>query len=327
MTTAAKIDLINLVLIFLSLFISLMLPFELFLFSYAVLGPLHYLTEINWLHQKDYFVKDKRYIWILLGLTLLLTAISLIKYLKIDFFSGFLFSYSKWFTNLLIISSFFFSIGLILFKEVKKIIGSLIVAFVLGGLFLKFIPFSFVMVGVFLPTLIHVYLFTMLFMVFGTLKKPSVYGVAAIVMLALAPFFIFYNPFAFSLQISESVKTIFLESRFKNVIISFNQLLNDIPVLEFNFASGVLIKIQSFIAFAYTYHYLNWFSKTSVIGWNKNLSKSKLLLILILWMASMALYAYSYKMGIITLFFLSMFHVVVEFPLNMISIKEVFFKK
>ena len=30
-------------------------PFELFLFSYAVLGPLHYLTEISWLHERKLF--------------------------------------------------------------------------------------------------------------------------------------------------------------------------------------------------------------------------------------------------------------------------------
>jgi hypothetical protein len=214
-----------------------------------------------------------------------------------------------------------------LFKESKKILVSLIAAFILGWLFLKFIPFSFIMIGVFLPTLIHVYLFTILFMVFGSLKKPTVYGVLTIVILAFAPFFIFYNSLFFPGHISESVKTIFLESRFKNVIISFDQLLNDNPISEFNFTSDIILKIQSFIAFAYTYHYLNWFSKTSIIGWNKNLSKFQILLVLIIWMASIALYAYSYKVGIIALFFLSMFHVIVEFPLNIISIKEVFFKK
>src|ERR1043165_8502495 len=34
---------------------AFVLPFELFLFSYAVLGPLHYLTEISWLHDRKYF--------------------------------------------------------------------------------------------------------------------------------------------------------------------------------------------------------------------------------------------------------------------------------
>lgn len=328
MTVPVKIDLLNIVLIFLSLLLSLVIPFELFLFSYAVLGPLHYITEINWLHQKDYFVKDKKFIFILLGLSGLITIISLFKHLKFDFFlSNYLYSYSKWLINLFIISSLFFSVGLVLFKETKKIILSLLAAFVLGVLFLKFFPFSFVMIGIFLPTLIHVYLFTILFMVFGTVKSQSFYGVAAMIILVFVPFFIFYNPFLYPRQISESVKSAFLETRFKNIVTSLNQLLNDIPISEFNFTSSLIIKIQSFIAFAYTYHYLNWFSKTSIIGWNKNLSRQKLILILIIWITSITLYTYSYKMGIIALFFLSMFHVIVEFPLNIVSIKEVFFKK
>jgi hypothetical protein len=328
MTLPVKIDLLNIVLIFLSLLFSLVIPFELFLFSYAVLGPLHYMTEINWLHQKDYFVKDKKFIFILLGLSVLITIISLFKHLKFDvFLPNYLYSYSKWLINFLIVSSLFFSVGLVLFKETKKIIISLFAAFVLGVLFLKFFPFSFVLIGVFLPTLIHVYLFTILFMVFGTFKSPSLYGVVAIIIIVIIPFFIFYNPFLYPGEISESVKSAFLETRFKNVIISLNHLVNDLPISEFNFTSSLIIKIQSFIAFAYTYHYLNWFSKTSIIGWNKNLSRLKLILILLIWIASIALYTYSYKMGILALFFLSMFHVIVEFPLNIVSIKEVFFKK
>jgi hypothetical protein len=328
MTLPVKIDLLNIVLIFLSLLFSLVIPFELFLFSYAVLGPLHYMTEINWLHQKDYFVKDKKFIFVLLGLSVLITIISLIKHLKFDvFLPNYLYSYSKWLINFLIVSSLFFSVGLVLFKETKKIIISLFAAFVLGVLFFKFFPFSFVIIGVFLPTLIHVYLFTILFMVFGTFKSPSLYGVVAIIIIVIIPFFIFYNPFLYPGEISETVKSAFLETRFKNIIISLNHLVNDLPIKEFNFTSTLIIKIQSFIAFAYTYHYLNWFSKTSIIGWNKNLSRLKLILILIIWIASIALYAYSYKIGILTLFFLSMFHVIVEFPLNIVSIKEVLFKR
>ena len=53
-----KIDLLNIGLIALSLIIAIMLPFRLFLFSYAILGPLHYLTEINWLKDKNYFLSQ-----------------------------------------------------------------------------------------------------------------------------------------------------------------------------------------------------------------------------------------------------------------------------
>lgn len=328
MTKTDRIEGLNILLIFISLFFSIVLPFELFLFSYAVLGPLHYLTEINWLHQKKYFVKERKYIWILLSFTLAITFVSLFRYLKSDiFFSDYLKHYSKLIINFLIVSCFLFSVGLVLFKDAKKIFWSLIFAFIFGMLFLKFIPFSFVIIGVFLPTLVHVYLFTILFMAFGTLKTRSFYGVIAIIVLGLVPLFIYFNPFLFTKEISESVKNAFLATRFKNVILSVNQILNDISISDFNFNSILIIKIQIFIAFAYTYHYLNWFSKTSIIGWNKNISKTYVALILILWLASVSLYAYSYRIGVSALFFLSMFHVIVEFPLNIISISEVFFKR
>jgi len=40
-------------------------PFETFLFAYIVLGPLHYLTEISWLHDRHYFTR-RRYDYLLL---------------------------------------------------------------------------------------------------------------------------------------------------------------------------------------------------------------------------------------------------------------------
>jgi hypothetical protein len=52
------IDLINVLLIIISLALAFNVPFGLFIFSYVLLGPLHYLTEINWLREKSYFVKS-----------------------------------------------------------------------------------------------------------------------------------------------------------------------------------------------------------------------------------------------------------------------------
>ena len=49
----------NIGLMIVSAILAFILPFELFLFSYAVLGPLHYLTEIGWLHKKNYYTKGK----------------------------------------------------------------------------------------------------------------------------------------------------------------------------------------------------------------------------------------------------------------------------
>ena len=53
-----RIDVLNIVIIFLSLIVAIFIPSSFFLFSYAILGPLHYLTEINWLKDKGYFVSS-----------------------------------------------------------------------------------------------------------------------------------------------------------------------------------------------------------------------------------------------------------------------------
>lgn len=326
MTKANKIEVLNIILILISLLLSIMIPFELFLFSYAVLGPLHYLTEINWLHQKNYFIQDRKYISILMVITVVITFLMLFKYLKLEaFFSSYLNSYFVLLFGVLIVSSLIFSIGLVFFKESKKIFAAFIFAFTFGLLFLKTSPFYFFIISIFLPTIIHVYFFTLLFIIVGTLKNRSVYGVITIVLFVLIPLFISYNPFLSVFHTSESMKDMFLETGFKNIIVSLNQILNNISISYFDFNSVLVIKIQTFIAFSYTYHYLNWFSKTSIIGWCSGISKPYLVSILILWLTSVILYVYSYRIGVIVLYFLSMLHVIVEFPLNVVSIREVFF--
>lgn len=69
------------------------------------------------------------------------------------------------------------------------------------------------------------------------------------------------------------------------------------------------------IAFAYTYHYLNWFSKTSIIRWHE-VSQRRAVAIVALWAASVGVYAYDYALGIGVLYILSMLHVLLEFPLD-----------
>lgn len=90
-----------------------------------------------------------------------------------------------------------------------------------------------------------------------------------------------------------------------------------------NLFSELGLRIQIFIAFAYTYHYLNWFSKTSIIGWSKSLSKQKMIWILIIYLMSVGLYFYDYQTGLVTLFFLSFLHIVLEFPINFFTIKGI----
>ena len=76
LTTSNGINYVNIGLMIISLIASYILPFEVFLFSYAVLGPLHYLTEISWLEKKNYFIKSKSDIWIFVILVSLITIAS-----------------------------------------------------------------------------------------------------------------------------------------------------------------------------------------------------------------------------------------------------------
>ena len=85
------------------------------------------------------------------------------------------------------------------------------------------------------------------------------------------------------------------------------------------FNSAVGLAIMRFIAFAYTYHYLNWFSKTSLIKWHQ-IVRTRLWLLVALWVICIALYLYDYGLGLKVLMCLSLMHVYLEFPLNHISI-------
>ena len=52
-------DAIHLGLMFAALGITYLVPFELLLLSYVVLGPAHYVTEISWLHDRKYFLPHR----------------------------------------------------------------------------------------------------------------------------------------------------------------------------------------------------------------------------------------------------------------------------
>jgi hypothetical protein len=64
---------------------------------------------------------------------------------------------------------------------------------------------------------------------------------------------------------------------------------------------------------------LNWFSKTEVIRWHK-VPKARFIVVIGLWLLACGAYVYDYAIGLTFLFFLSFTHVLLEFPLNMVSI-------
>jgi hypothetical protein len=324
--TTINIDKVNIGLMLLSLIPALLFPFELFLFVYAFLGPLHYLTEINWLHKKQYFTTHKNDYLLIAGFTVFVSALIIFK------------SAYRQYIPLLTFIIFGASLGMVLFKNIgKKIVLTLLFACVGLLLFLVFRKKFVILFSTLMPSIIHVFIFTGLFILLGALKSNSKIGLASLcIFIACAAVTLFA-----STQLNvETVSDYIHDShshfqRLNRVLLAlFNTFQSPDITTNIQATSGYLpheipvyfsdsgIKIMRFIAFAYTYHYLNWFSKTSVIQWH-NTKKINLVVIFSVWAASVTLYLYDYKTGLQWLYLLSFGHVLLEFPLNHISIIQI----
>lgn len=326
------VNLLNVGLIVASLLLAWKIPFELFLFSYAVLGPLHYLTEINWLNDRNYFVQKRTYILVFILLAAVITLpilfrLPLFSELRQTYLGSRFLYYSQHLNAYFILFAIIFSIGLIMIKRSKKLLIYLLAALLFAVLVVMFVPQTALLVAMFVPTVIHVYFFTLLFMLYGALNEKGSFGMLPVFLLLLCPFVIMFLPINTGFTVNGIVQSTFDENNFNRVKMAMASLLNlGTGGEKFNLLSVLGIRLQIFLAFAYTYHYLNWFSKTSLIGWAKNINGKKLMAILILWAISVSLYYYNYRTGLLALFFLSLLHVLLELPLNVLSVKTVFSK-
>lgn len=324
------VNYINIAFIGLSMGLAWILPFELFLFSYAVLGPLHYLTEINWLKQRSFFTSGRNdYLWLVVcclgyfGLTLLFDY-DLVPDSRLSGhnlsgrLSEFLYYASYHFIFLAFAGSVAFAF---LDKTWQKII--LFAGLGLASPVLQNLETYLIVFGALLPTVIHVYIFTGAFMLAGALKAKDVTGTIAFMLFMAGGIICFLAP-AGSVETTAYVKESFLSSGFQYVYSSIYALFSKaaiVPDQIFTAESG--IRVQRFLAFAYTYHYLNWFSKTTVIQWHK-INKRSMAGMALIWLFALALYLYNYKLGFQVLLFLSMLHVFLEFPLNFRSFGQIF---
>jgi hypothetical protein len=394
-----KINYLNIGLMLVTMVLAYYFPFETFLLAYAFLGPLHYLTEISWLHDRQYFTKGK-YDFIpllLIGIALSYAAFAKDAGFDMDFYNTFV--ELGLFDKLLVLALF----SSLLFAFVKnlpvKIFSILFLFIFISGWFsednkeMNQSSTTVFALTSLLPTLIHVYVFTGLFMLFGALKSRSKTGlmsVGAFIILPIILIFVvpvkpktnyisaygkeayyaggdgfFYTnvsimdhfdltkvpnltnkqyldsivnkksksnqfPAAERKRISDSLSTMLSadfivpnqDNEFYMKPIPVNKAIPVNPkdfYWSSVFFSTVGIMLMRFIAFAYMYHYLNWFSKTEVIRWHK-VPKIRFAAVLLIWLAACGLYSYDYALGLSFLFFLSFTHVLLEFPLNMVSI-------
>ena len=312
-----QINYLNIGLMLLSCIVAFVLPFELFLFSYAVLGPLHYLTEISWLHERNYFTEDKpnkkrrrpHRGWLILvaaAMAALIFGFIAVEVLKLPVSP-------KWEITMF----YLVFVTALLITEVKsQTIKISIFIVALASLVVFSGSKYFVILAFFLVTIIHVLLFTGAFIFYGALKGRSASGILSLVVfLACAISFFVYAPDASGHIIGNYVRGSYRSFNGLNAeLIKLLNLGSGTSATEI-YESRTGFMIMRLIAFAYTYHYLNWFSKTSIIKWHE-VSKGRAAVMMAVWLLSLALYAHDYDTGMAVLYLLSMLHVMLEFPLN-----------
>lgn len=315
-----KIDHINSLLMLVAFALAMWLPFELFIFSYVCLGPLHYLTEISWLEQRQFFTTKKND-YIILSILCLLAVVAVVakNYTNINWdahFAGPAINLLVEHTTHIIFVAFALAISFAFIKKNLIRIVSLLVA-IAAAFYLQEFDAYILLIAVFLPTIIHVYFFTGSFILYGALSKKSWSGMLSfVIFLACGLATLFWDLLPFQLQVGNYVKEGIVSGKFHLVNYNIFKILepgNETPYKVFEFP--ISFQIQRFIAFAYTYHYLNWFSKTKIIRWHE-VSKKRLFAIGFIWIGTVGLFLFSFVWGYTLLLFLSLLHVFLEFPLN-----------
>ena len=310
-----QVNYLNIALMMVSCLLAFWFPFELFLVSYAVLGPLHYLTEISWLHERKYFTDGKagrnskhpHKGWLVLVSVTMIALI--VGFLAVEG-SGAGVS-PKWEIT------FFYAVFVtaLMVAVLKNPKARIIIALTALALF---IPLSlsryYLVLAFFLVTIIHVLIFTAAFILYGALKGRSLSGILSLaVFLLCAVSFFIYAPagHAAGNYVQQSYRSFTALNVELLKLFRLGSGSNSSDVYQ---SQGGLM-IMRLIAFAYTYHYLNWFSKTSIIKWHE-VPKSRTIAIVAIWLGALAIYAYNYDTGMAVLYFMSILHVMLEFPLN-----------
>ncbi|MBX9670653.1 MAG: hypothetical protein K2X93_23825 [Candidatus Obscuribacterales bacterium] len=295
-----SINVLNTILILVAYGLAYVIPFELFIVTYAILGPLHYLTEIPWLQRKGYFVESAQQTWWFWLLAIAATVVTL---------THVVYGFAH-------ISFIAFGSALVMVltpDRNKRIVGIALVAAL--SFIVRLTTFTEFLFGLYLTTLIHVLVFTWLFMLLGSLKEKKLSGYISVATLTVCALSFLVMPqsangYKYAPYFAQSAEAFgYIEKRLSNLLGWTNDYDSFVAAMRL-------------VAFAYTYHYLNWFSKTRIIQWHK-MPVRTMVLIGLLYTASMAVYAYDFRIGLNVLLFLSVAHVYLEFPLNWRSFQQI----
>jgi hypothetical protein len=289
-----RADVAHLLLLLAALALAYLLPFELLVLSYAVLGPAHYLTEISWLHERKYFLPH-------LGLALLLAATAL----------GAMFIADPFWLGVLVSFSF---VACAILATAPRPTRALVILAIAAGCFALLCRLDppFAIAWALVPTVIHVSVFTLVFMMLGAFKSKSAAQAGLVVAYLLGITAIVVFPPSQATVIPSLAK---LGGEYFGDIAPALGAVFGVPHLTFD------ARITGLLSFVYTYHYLNWFVKADVVRWTA-VPKPRLAAIAALSVAATGLYFYNYAYGFMVLLLLSLAHVLLEFPLDSLAIRQ-----
>ena len=233
-------DIIHLTLMLSALAAAYALPFELLLLAYVVLGPAHYLTQISWLHDRNYFLPHR-------GIAIALMVLAVVLVLTTNEFWFGLLVWIALVACAMIAATTSAAEGLVLFLAALSL-----------SLLLYSGESSLAVLGVLLPSLVHVSVFTLVFMVLGAYRAGSRPQALLVAVYLGAIGFILLIPPTAAVQIPGLAAA--ARDYFGGVGPALGKLFG-VADLKLD------TRLTSLLAFVYTYHYLNWFIKADVIRW------------------------------------------------------------
>jgi hypothetical protein len=283
-------------------------PLPVFLLAFVVLGPMHYLTEIVWLQKKSFYFSEGVIApkWYALIATVLAIAVALDR-----IFQRSIGVWVVWVLVLLALSALIRN----RWALAALAIAALAVKLLTPGVANLF--------GAIVPSLVHVFVFTWFFMVSGALRAKSARTALWVnpVLLLAIPLLLLWLPVHYGTQGAvwvrmERISFAPLHAYAARHLGGHFAMSGDL------LADPVIAALMRVFAFTYLFHYLNWFGKAELLEWHRIPAKTWAV-IGTLYVAAMSLYLWNFEVGFLVVNFLSLLHVLLEFPLDFQAIRFV----
>jgi hypothetical protein len=321
-----QIDYLNIGLMLLTTVLAFIWPLEQLFLANFLLAPVHYLTELAWLERRNFFVDNRRDVAILGSLAALWFVSTMLIYAQSypaanDWYQGLSGYFFFPLVDLIRVSnaSFMFMAFVYAFcLVIKNLLWQLVFIAIFIGMAIFSEPIV-LLLGVLLGSVIHTYFFTGAFILSGALKNRSVPGLVSVVVFMLCGL-CFFAAEVFPMQLNSShpfwQRNMGESSSIRLVVEKLMSLFYSGQITDYSIAnSGTGVAIMRFLSFMYTYHYLNWFSKTTVIKWYK-IDRWSTIAICVLVSVSLVVYFINDTLYFFVVLLYSIFHSVMEFPLN-----------